>query len=380
MLPILFDSFSIESTSGAKGRIGTISRCKKCKVNEARNAEYTLDLETTVNDPTANSIVSQRIIAAKANPFDPIQHFVIDRTERNLDGIVKATAKHVKEFACQFVSEGDVGRTDIPTTYNLTPTGVWNKLFAIGGGAPYILDACPFTFTSNITTKANFALGFNSPATLGSILGGEEGSILDLFSGEYKYDNYSISFLSSRGVSSKYALRYGQNISSAKQVEDSSKLYTHILPYCSVSRVDGQYIWLFAPLYEIPNSECRTKKVFVLDCSDAAEGYQVGMTGQHWEEVRTAITSYAKQYATSKGIGKTDVSIEVTTRSELDAMKQLGLCDTVKVVLDEFGLETTAKITSVTYDSLMERWDKMTVGTAPVKLSDIILNKRRYNL
>ena len=104
------------------------------------------------------------------------------------------------------------------------------------------------------------------------------------------------------------------------------------------------------------------------------------MTGQHWDEVKAAITNYAARYATSKGIGKTDVSIEVTTRAELDAMLQLGLCDTVKVVLDDFGLTTTAKITSVTYNTLMERWEKMTVGTASVTLADLILNKRRYNL
>lgn len=378
MIPKLFNSFDVVNATGAGTFLGSISHCRKCLVKEVRNEEYTLDLETTALDPTANLLVSQRIIAAKANPKDPIQHFVIDRTERNLNGIIKASAKHVKEFACQFVSEGDVGRTDIPTTYNLTPTGVWNMLFS--RPAPYIPDECPFTFTSDVTTKADFALGFNSPATLGMILGGAEGSILDMFSGEYKYDNYSISFLSSRGTSSGYTLRYGQNISTAKQVEDSSQAYSHILPYCSVSRVDGQYIYLFSPLYEIPNNECQTKKVFILDCSDAVEGYQVGMTGQNWNEVKAAITNFAARYAKSNGIGKVDVSIEVTTRAELDAMKQLGLCDTVKVVLDDFGLTTTAKITSVTYNTLMERWEKMTVGTAAVTLADLILNKRRYNL
>lgn len=381
MIPRLYDSFDIVNANGAKSFIGTISHCRKCLVKEVRNGEYTLDLETTALDPTADYLISQRIIGAKANPKDPIQYFVIDRTERNLNGIVKASAKHVKEFACQFVSEGDVGRTDIPTTYNLTPTGVWNKLFAIGGGTPYITDTCPFTFFSDITTNVDFALGFNSPVTLGMILGGAEGSILDMFSGgEYKYDNYSISFLSSRGKTSGYTLRYGQNISTAKQVEDSAQAYSHILPYCSVSREDGQYIFLFSPLYEIPNNECRTKRVFVLDCSEAAEGYQVGMTGEHWTDVQTAITNFAARYANANGIGKVDVSIEVTTRAELDAMLQLGLCDKVKVVLDDFGLTTTAKITSVTYNAIMERWEKMAVGTAAVTLADLILNKRRYNL
>lgn len=380
MIPKLYDSFDVVNGNGVSNFLGSITHCKKSLITEVRNGEYTALFETTVNDPIAGLLISQRIIAAKPNPKDPIQHFVIDRTERSLNGIIKVSAKHVKEFACQFVSEGDVVRTDIPTKYNLTPTEVWEKLFTNGGGVPYIPDACPFTFTSDITTKADFALGFNSPITLGEILGGKEGSILDLYDGEYKYDNYSISYLSSRGTVSGYALRYGQNISSAKQTEDSSQTYTHILPYCSVSRTDGKYIYVFSPLYAIPNSECRTKKTFVLDCSDAVEGYQIGIAGEHYSEVQTAITNFAAQYAKSNRIGKTDVLIEVTTRAELDAMLQLGLCDTVKVVLDDFGITTTAKITSVTYNSLMERWEKMTVGTAAVTLADLILNKRRYNL
>lgn len=380
MIPKLYDSFDIVNANGVSDFLGSITHCKKCMVTEVRNQEYTLSLETTVNDPVADLLLSQRIIAAKANPKDPIQYFVIEKTERSLSGIIKVSAKHVKDFACQFVSEGDTVPTDIPTTYNLSPSGVWDKLFGNDGGVPYIPDTCPFTFTSDITTKADFYLGFNNPVTLGSILGGTEGSIRDLYSGEYKYDNYSISYLSSRGVVSGYALRYGQNISSAKQTEDSSQTYTHILPYCSVSRTDGKYIYVFSPLYAIPNSECRTKKTFVLDCSDAAEGYQIGIRGEHYSEVQAVITSYAAQYAKSNGIGKIDVSIEVTTRAELDAMLRLGLCDTVKVVLDDFGITTTAKITSVTYNTLMERWEKMIVGTASVTLADLILNKRRYNL
>ena len=379
MIPKLFDSFDTSSNAaGAKDFLGAITHCRKCLVTEVRNEEYTLELETTVNDPVANILLSQRIIAAKANPHDPIQHFVIQKTERSLNGIVKVSAKHIKDFACQLTSEGDVTQTDNPHTYTLTPSGVWNKLFDVS--TPYIVDECPFTFTSDISATAQFYLGFNDPKTLGAILGGEEGSIKDMYSGEYHYDNYAISYLASRGKTSGYKIRYGQNISAAKQAEDSSQVYSHILPYCSVSRTDGKYIYLYAPLYEIPNNESKTKKVFILDCSDATAQYQVGTQGQHYSEVKAAMTAFAAHYAASSRIGKTDVSIEVTTRAELDAMLSLSLCDTVKVVLDAFGITTTAKITSVTYNSLMERWEKMTVGSASVTLADLILNKRRYNL
>ena len=380
VIPKLYESFDTGNTAaGARGFLGSITHCRKCLATEVRNEENILELETTVNDPVAKLLLSQKIIGAKANPHDPIQHFVIQRTERTLYGTVKVKAKHVKEFACQLVSEGDITAVDVINTYSLTPAGVWNQLFH-NHPVPYIPDECPFTFYSDIDTVANFYLGFNYPKKLGAILGGEEGSIRDMYPGEYHYDNYNISYLASRGKTTGYKIKYGQNISSAKQIEDSSQTYSHILPYCSVSRTDGKYIYLYSPLYEIPNSDSKTKKVLPLDCSDMTSEFQVGTTGQHYNEVYAVMTNYAARYASANGTGKVDVSIDVTTRAELDAMQQLGLCDTVKVELDDFGFTTTAKITSATYNTLLERWEKMTVGTAPVTLADIILNKRRYNL
>ena len=63
---------------------------------------------------------------------------------------------------------------------------------------------------------------------------------------------------------------------------------------------------------------------------------------------------------------------------ELDEMNRIGLCDNVKVILDPFGTSATAKITEVVYDALLERWDKIVVGSPKITAADLILNKRRY--
>lgn len=379
MIPKLYDSFDLTSNRrGGVDYLGRITSCSKCLCTETRRGEYTLELETSLNDPTAGALISQRIVAVKPNPHDPVQHFEIQNTERSLSGTIRASAKHVKNFACQFLSEGSISYTDNPDVFNLTPEGVWDKLF--DSAYPYITDPCPFNFSSDITDTAGFFLGFNEPTLLGDIFGGANGSMIDMFGGEFHYDNYDIVFNSRRGISSNYRLRYGQNISDANQNESCLQTYSHVLPYGSISREDGRYIYLYSPLYEIPNNECKTKKVFILDCSDAAKDIQVGLQSERYDAARAAMTAYAQRYASSNGIGKTDISIDVTTVAELEAMKQLGLCDTVKVILDKFGITTTAKITSVTYNCLLERWEKMTVGVAPVSLADLILDKKRYNL
>ena len=376
MIPKLYDSFGYQTASGARDFLRKITHCTKCYVTESTDGEYTLDLETTVNDPAAPILLSQRIIAIKPNPHDPIQHFEIQSTERSTDGIIKLSAKHVKNFVCQLVSEGDIDHIGPATTYNLTPQGVWNKLFNDG----YITSSCPFTFTSDITAKADCYLGFNEPVTLGDILGGADGSMLDMFGGEFYYNNYAINFRESRGNNTNYSLRYGKNITNAKQQENCLQAYSHILPYGTVVAPGGASTRLMASLYAIPNNECKTMKVLPLDCSEAVEGFEVGQAGAHYAEARALMTSFAARYASNNNIGKVEVSIDVTARADLDSMQQLGLCDTVKVVLDEFGTTTRAKITSVTYDALLERWVKMTVGTSSLKLADIILDRRRFNI
>ena len=181
MIPKLYDSFDTTvAAAGATGYLGKLTKCTKCLVNESTSGVYTLETETTLNDPMVPNLLSQRIIQIKPNPHDPLQCFEIQDTERIAPGTIKLTAQHIKSFACQLASEGDVGYTDAKYTYNLTPAGVWNKLFADS----YIRDATPFQFSSDITDKADCYLGFNEPVLLGDILGGAEGSLMDMCTGE----------------------------------------------------------------------------------------------------------------------------------------------------------------------------------------------------
>ena len=116
----------------------------------------------------------------------------------------------------------------------------------------------------------------------------------------------------------------------------------------------------------------------MLDCTDMLENYEVGDKGTGYAECQVAMTNYARTYAANNNLGKLSVSISVTLRAELDEMQEIGLCDSVKVILDNFGTKATAKITEATYDSLLERWDKLIIGDARITVADVILNRKRY--
>ena len=368
MIPKLYEKV----TATKVDYIGNINKCTKCEVTEVRNGAYTLSLETTVNDDCANMLLSQRIIGAKANPFDGVQYFEIQSTERGTTGIIKVEAKHIKNYCFQYCSEGDLGFDGQTATINGTPSQIWNSL-----NSEYITTEIPFSFYSDITEKLDFSLGLSTPETLGNILGGKEGSFLDIWGGEYHWNNFNIQLLAERGKRKDFQIRYGSNISDYTQSESCDGTYSHVLPYGKVS-LGNRKINFFAPVFEISGHKCSTTKVYMLDCTGFLDNYSVGEQGARYDTVRSAMTKYAKAYAKNNRLGELQVTIDVTLRAELDEMSQIGLCDTVKVILDDLGTTATAKITEVTYNTLTERWEKLVVGESRVTVADMILNKGRY--
>ncbi len=370
MLPKLYDELSTSDFNYTF--LGTLNRCTKCEVKEVRNGAYTLTMETTVNDDCAEMILSQRLIGVKPNPTDDMQLFEIQKTTRTIDGFIKVEAKHIKNLCFQICSEGDLTTEGNKTVVSCTPLEAWELL-----KNEYITSDIPFTFTSDITTKANFSIGLDSPETLGNILGGKEGAFTDLWNGEYHWDNLNISFNRERGSISSFQIRYGQNVSDASQVESCESTYSHVLPYGKVSN-GNKKINFFAPLIEIENSYSKYTKVYMCDCTDFLESYEVGDKGEGYSEVQTAMTEYAKNYAAVNRLGEPSLSISVSFRPILDDMASVSLCDTVEVILDNFGTKARAKIVEATYDALLERWESLVIGTPTITVADIILNKRRY--
>lgn len=371
MLPRLYEEFSTSEPDFNEKYLGTLNTCLSCKVTEVRNGEYTLSLTTTVNDNCASVLLSQRIIGIKPNPFDDIQFFEIVKTTRTLDGKIQVDAKHVKSFADNICSEGDTQYEGFIVPVTGTPKELWDLLME-----EYITTTTPFSFTSDITSQKDFYLGFSVAETLGNILGGKEGSFIDTFGGEFHYDNYSINFLQHRGTFKNYKIRYGKNISSCSQSESSETCYSHVLPMGKVSN-GNRKMNFFAQQVEIPDNLCQYTKVYLLDCTDFLDQFTVGEHGERYEEVREAMQEYALQFAQVNDLGKPNISISVNLRAELDEMSNIGLCDTVEVILDNFGTKATAKITKVVYDALLERWDTLEIGTPTITVADLILNKKK---
>ena len=376
MIPQLYGTLSLSNGSYSVYPKGLLTHCSKCEVKEVRNGSYTLNLITNVNEECIDDILSQRIIGAKPNPTDPIQYFEIQKTTRSIDGKIKVEAKHVNNLCYQICSEGDTYPTDTTITYTGTPKEVWDRLVD-----QYIIDPVPFYFNSAISSQKACYLGFNEAVTLGDIMGGREGSFIDMWSGsEYHWDNFHCTLLASRGTNTHYKLKYWKNISSADQSESCLSTYSHILPYgiATFGEIRKNFT---ADRIAIPNTESVMNKTFLLDCTSVLDSYPI--TVGNWSTyvaARNAMMEYAQNYANVNGIGNIEVNIKIDFRGTLDEMSQIGLCDKVDIVLDNFGTTVTAKIVEATYDVLLERWQKLVVGQPTITMADLLLNKRRFNL
>lgn len=366
--------------------LGTLTHCRKCDIREVRNGAYTLEIETTVNDDCADMIRSQLLIEVKPNPFDGNQIFEIQKTRRTINGLIYIEAKHIK-CLCFSICTNSYGATaDDPISFSGTPQQVWNELVNnnISVNVPFqFYTATSPTDSSAISTVKTFYSGLSVSNSLGNILGGQEGSFLDTWGGEFKWDNLNIYYYLSRGSTKNYKIQYGQNVSDASQSESCENTFTHIQPYAWYNTDSGAKVSLSASPVAVPNSQATYTKTYILDCSDVLSPYIVGPASIGTQTITSAqarnlIVQYAQTYAKYNGLGNLNINIEVTIRAELDDMSQIGLCDTVNVILDNFGTEVTAKITEVIYDALNERWKKMVIGSPKITVADFILSKSKY--
>ena len=72
----------------------------------------------------------------------------------------------------------------------------------------------------------------SQPSSFRSLLGGSEGSILDVFGkGEYEFDEYQIKLYVSRGQDQGFVIRYGKKLIDLKQERNINDVVTGIYPF-----------------------------------------------------------------------------------------------------------------------------------------------------
>ena len=354
MRPILYPAGETEFINNGLGRL---SEATKCLVTEERNGQYELEMDYPITGLHYADIVEERIIAARHDDSDDIQPFRIYKITRPMNGIVTVYARHISYQLSKVAV--------MPFTANTCAE-------ALGGMIANAVGDCPFTIWTDRLLEAKFTV--EQPSSFRSLLGGVSGSILDVYGpGEYEWDKFTVKFHTHRGADQNVMIRYGKNMTDVKKTTDTSNIWTGILPYWAGTDEAEQAILVTLPekvIYSQYADDYVYKMVIPVDLSSAFQ------TQPTVEQLRRRAQSYVDSNAASGIPASIDVSFIALWQTEeykdVAPLQKLKLCDTVTVYHKVLGIENKAKIVSVTYDVILERYEKMTIGEVKTSLGDSI--------
>ena len=348
--------YTAATTSFSSNGVGVLSDAISCVVSEERNGLFELEMTYPADGVHYSDIANDAIIRAQASEKAGLQPFRIYKISRPINGIVTVSARHVRY---QLAS--------VP----VSPFTASSAAAALDGLKSHAAASCPFSFWTDVTTAGTFTVSV--PASLSSLLGGQNGSIIDTYGGEFEFDGYQVKLWKSRGEDNGVKILYGKNLTDCKQEEYISNLCTGVYPYWADS--NGGYV-------ELP------EKVIVLQTSYSYPRIQPLDLSQDFQTAPTEaqLRTVAQEYLTSTDLTTPTVSIDVSFAQiwqtdeyksdplyqQIAGMEKLGLCDTVTVQYAKLGVNCKAKITAYEYDSILERYNKMTVGSIGSSLADTI--------
>lgn len=361
----LFDS---TASSFLTNGLGGLSDAVKCEIVEERNGSFELEMEYPVSGKRYPDLKLRRLIVAKPNPYASPQPFRIYHISKPMNGLITVQAEHISYDM---------------TGYPVRSFEASNASDALTGLKDNSVTDCPFEFFTDVEEKVDFKM--TKPASMRTLLGGTDGSILDIYGGEYEFDGYRVILHANRGEDRGVAIRYGKNMTDLTQEENCSNVYTAVYPYF-VYEEDSE-LEIFK-LKELPE-----KTIAVPGTFDFVRIYPLDVSGE-WENSYELIRHYpsddemrniTNKYISENRLGVPEVSLTVSFEllsqsKEYETLKFLEtvhLCDIVRVEFPKLNINTTAKCIKTTYNALTEKYISIELGEVKSDLANTIVSQNQ---
>ena len=353
--PILY---SATETNFDHNGIGILSSCVSCEVTEEANGIFELSMTYPMGGIHYGEISERVIIKAKADQFRDPQLFRVYAISKPMHGIVTVLAEHIS-----------YDLSGIP----VSPFFAESVSLAMKGLKENAVVDCPFEFWTDKSSIISFYVP--TPSSIRSRLGGSAGSILDVYGGEYEFDNYTVKLHNRRGKNNGVSIRYGKNLTDIKQEENCSDVATGIYPYWS-GDVYGETVLVELPekIVDAPG----TYNFVKIRTVDFTQNFETNPT---IEQLRSAAEDYIK----TNNIGVPTISLTVSfaqlEQSEeykgIELLERVRLFDTVNVEFPELKVSTTAKAVKIVYDVLNNRVKSVTLGSVRSNIADTLANQQQ---
>lgn len=343
MYPKLFNA---DATSWASFGIGVLSGAISCDVEENRNGSYELEMTYPVIAPFYDELKLRRLIVAKPNYTDVPQPFRIYDISKPLNGVVTVKAQHISYDLSGYI--------DAP----FEETGITAALQRMVNSNTVYPTSCPFTFSTDLTGSQTMKV--KHPQSVRALMGGVEGSLIDLYGGEWHFNGYACELKAHRGEDRGVLIRYGKNLTDLRQEENNASVYTGVYPYYYNADADT-----LVTLTE--------KVISVSGTFDYSRILPLDLTSE-FEEAPTqeALRTRANSYITTNQIGVPKVNLTISFVEADSIAERVDLCDTVSVRFDAMGVSTSAKCIRTKWDVLKERYIEAELGSVRKSLTESI--------
>lgn len=320
--------------------IGSLADAVSCIVTEERNSTFELELVYPITGQHYTDIQYRSLIFVKPNPFDQPQPFRVYRISKPLNGLVTVYAWHISY---------DLNGIPVKPfhTYTIDAT-----LSALTTNAAITND---FTFSTDKPDSMAGEVWTDAPYSARAILGGIEGSVLQTYRGEFKFDRFNVALMTNRGANNGVTLRYGKNIVGMTQDEDYSGLYTGVAPFWK-----GEDTAVYLPeTIVFAQGSFGFERILSLDLSGEFDS----------EPTLDQLRARASQYISDNAISTPKDSLDIDYAMDA-TIGSVRLCDTVSCVYMALGVQATAKCVKTVYDALLGRYKSITLGSIRSNFAD----------
>lgn len=330
---------------------GILSDCISCLVTEVANGSYEVEMKYPMDGIHFDEIKDLSIIKVKSNALSGYQLFRIYGKTKPISGIVSFSGAHIS-----------YDLSGIP----ISPFYANNVKDALAGFNAFAAISCPFSFWTDKESNGTFNVFV--PSSIRSVLGGSDGSILDVYGGEYEFDNYTVKLHKNRGTNRGLSVRYGKNLKDIKQDENCSNLYTGIYPYWADSETNALVVLPEKIILAPGVYDCQ--KILTVDLTEKFEQKPTE------KQLRAAAESYLK----NNDIGVPKVSLTISFSQldqELENLTSVSLFDIVNVEFPKLNVSATAKAVKIVYDVLLDRVKSVTLGSVKSSIADTIASQQK---
>ena len=348
MIPILYKP-------DAKTKIGWLAEASDCQCTEERNGVFELEFQYPMLGRYAADLVIDRYVKAKPNASAANQFFHIRKVSKPINGMFTVSCEHISYALSGYPVPTVSASGNAQVAINAILTAAKNQLGKDTGFS---------VATTDITLSSSIAL---TNVSARAALGGVSGSVLDVYGGEYEFDNHTIKLHKARGKDRGVRIAYGRNMTELKCDIDMDSAYTGIYGYVKNDKVD------LHSYKAVTNSSGINAKTLIRDFSS-------DFSGGDSEITQSGLDSAVAAYAAANDINSPTVSMTVSfvdlsqspEYASFSALESVSLCDTVQIYHKDLNINIKAKVIKTVYDVLRERYTSVDLGSPRANFADVI--------